>query len=258
MDDLERMQRNQQAWDLRTQRHFESDFYDVDSFKRGRNTLRPFEQEALGDVRGKSLLHLMCHFGMDTLSWARLGARVTGVDFSQESIAAANDLARELTLDARFIQSNVYDLKLKERFDVVVTTYGVLPWLPDLDAWARVVARCLKPGGTFFLAEFHPMLTLFDDDLALSRSYFRTGAADRMSESYAGGVVHDQSTWPWTIAGLVSALGQAGLTIERLTEVPRDLRQRHPRMVPAEDGLWRLPGDPLPLLVTCEARLTGG
>jgi ubiquinone/menaquinone biosynthesis C-methylase UbiE len=252
------MARNQQAWDAQTAVHFESGFYDVASFKAGRNTLRPFEQEALGDVSGKSLLHLMCHFGQDTLSWARLGAYVTGVDFSAESIATAIALASDLGIDARFLQANVYDLpsELDDSFDLVVTTYGVLLWLPDLDEWARAVARCLKPGGVFFLAEFHPMMALFDDELSISKSYFRDGPAEReVQETYAGWMdePHIQTTWPWTVAKLITALARAGLRIEQLDEIPADLRQRHPAMVQSEDGLWRLPGDPLPLLLTCKA-----
>src|SRR5687768_4036339 len=135
MEPNEQMLRNQRAWDAQTWPHVESDFYDVASFKAGRNSLRPFEVAALGDVTGRSLLHLMCHFGQDTLSWARLGANVTGVDFSAESITAATALARELEIDARFVQANVYNLpgELTGSFDFVVATYGVLMWLPDLD-----------------------------------------------------------------------------------------------------------------------------
>src|SRR4029077_17046179 len=135
-----------------------SDFYDLASFKQGRNSLQSIEQEELGDVRGRSLLHLQCHFGMDTLSWARLRARVPGADYSEEAITAARSLAAELGLEARFICANLYDLPdvLDEQFDIVVSTYGVLSWLPDLPAWARVVARFLRPGGTFCIVDLHP------------------------------------------------------------------------------------------------------
>jgi ubiquinone/menaquinone biosynthesis C-methylase UbiE len=258
MDEKQQMLRNQQAWDAQTGAHVESEFYDVASFKAGKNSLRPFEQEALGDVSGRSLLHLMCHFGLDTLSWARLGADVTGVDFSAESIAAATALARELSIDARFLQANVYELpgELDGAFDFVVMTYGTLMWLPDLDGWARAAARCLKPGGTLFVADFHPITALFDDELALSRSYFRTGAAEReVKQTYAGEMEHShiQTTWPWTVAKLVTALGRASLQIKRLDELPLDLRQRHPAMRQGDDGFWHLPGDPIPLLLACQA-----
>jgi ubiquinone/menaquinone biosynthesis C-methylase UbiE len=258
VDEQQQMARNQQAWDAQTAVHFSSGFYDVESFKAGRNSLRPFEQAALGEVRGKSLLHLMCHFGQDTLAWARLGAHVTGVDFSAESIATATALAADLGIEARFLQANVYELpgELDGAFDFVVMTYGTLMWLPDLDGWARAAARCLKSGGTLFVADFHPIAVLFDDELALSRSYFRTGAAEReVKQTYAGEMdrPHVQTTWPWTVAKLVTALGRAGLQVTHLDELPVDLRQRHPAMQQDENGFWRLPGDPIPLLLACQA-----
>ncbi|MFI6832968.1 class I SAM-dependent methyltransferase [Kribbella sp. NPDC050241] len=263
MDDQERLERNREAWDLRVGAHLGSEFYDLEGFKAGGSSLRSFEVEALGEVRGKRLLHLMCHFGLDTLSWARMGAEVTGVDFSGEAVAAARRLADEVGLPARFVQADVYDVAdilEAESYDVVVATYGVLVWLPDLAEWARVVARLLRPGGVLFVAEFHPMQSLVDGELRISTSYFRTGAADRdVAASYTGQELpaHVQSTWPWTVGGLVTALAGAGLRIERLDELPVDLRQRHPRMALGDDGLWRLPGDPIPLLLTCLARSVG-
>ena len=250
------------AWDLRTEAHLGSEFYDVEGFKAGRSSLRAFELDAVGEVRGKKLLHLMCHFGLDTLSWARLGAEVTGVDFSGEAVAAARRLADEVGLAARFVEADVYDVPEvlePETYDVVVATYGVLPWLPDLAAWARVVARMLRPGGEVFLAEFHPVQSLVDAELRISTSYFRTSAAEReVSVSYTGQpmTAHVQTTWPWTVGGLVNSLTGAGLRIRRLDELPVDLRQRNPAMVQGPDGLWRLPGDPIPLLLTCSATKT--
>jgi 2-polyprenyl-3-methyl-5-hydroxy-6-metoxy-1,4-benzoquinol methylase len=226
-DQRERVERNRVAWDLRAAAHVSSGFYDVDGFRAGRSSLRAFELEALGDVRGKGLLHLMCHFGLDTLSWARLGADVTGVDFSGEAVGAARRLAAEVGLPARFVQADVYDVAdvlEPASYDVVVATYGVLVWLPDLDEFARVVAGMLRPGGVVFLAEF----------------------GQEVQE-------HVQSTWPWTVSGLVNALAGAGLRVERLDELPVDLRQRSPEMVQDAEGFWRLPGDPLPLLLTCRA-----
>nr|HMQ81182.1 class I SAM-dependent methyltransferase [Ignavibacteria bacterium] len=133
---------NRDLWNKKTPVHVTSEFYDVASFKKGKSSLNPAELEALGDVSGKSLLHLQCHFGMDTLSWARLGAKVTGVDLADKAIDAARELNAELGLDAEFICSDVFDLKnvLDKKYDIVFTSYGTIGWLPDLDKWADIVS----------------------------------------------------------------------------------------------------------------------
>ena len=138
---------NRANWNERTRVHAGSDFYDVAGFKDGRITLNEFERAGVGDVRGKSFLHLQCHFGLDTLSWARLGANATGVDISDDAIGLARKLNDEVGLDAKFVRSDIYDLPqvLDGEFDIVYTAMGVLAWLPDLAAWAEVVARYLKP-----------------------------------------------------------------------------------------------------------------
>src|SRR6059058_2117839 len=160
------LQANRALWDEWTGINYRSDFYKVEAFKAGQNRLRDYEMEEIGPVEGKSLLHLQCHFGLDTLSWARLGARVTGVDFSPEAIKLARSLADEIGLHARFVCADLYGLPgaLDERFDVVFTSYGVLFWLKDLARWAQIVARFLKPGGTFYVVELHPFINLFDNE----------------------------------------------------------------------------------------------
>jgi len=158
---------NEALWDAWTAVHSSGDFYDLERFKAGGVRLRPYEIELVGDVSGRSLLHLQCHFGIDTLSWARLGARVTGVDLSPDAIALAASLADELGFpDARFVRSNLYDLPsaLDGTFDVVYTSRGVLGWLPDIAGWARVVAHFLAPGGTFFITEIHPVADTFEGE----------------------------------------------------------------------------------------------
>ena len=131
--------------------HVTSAFYDVDGFRAGRSDLRPFEVEEMGDVAGRELVHLQCHFGLDTLSWARLGAQVTGLDFSQPAIAAACALATDLDLDATFVVSDVYDASaaLGSTYDIVYTGIGALCWLPDIPRWARVVRDLLRPAASF-------------------------------------------------------------------------------------------------------------
>ncbi len=173
------METNRRHWDEAVAHHVASDFYDVASFRAGRSSLLPLERAELGDVRGKTMLHLQCHFGLDTLSWAREGAIVTGVDFSTEAIRTARSLAAELDLDARFIETNVYDLPnvLDGQFDIVFASYGVIAWLPDVETWTRIAASYVAPGGTFYIAEIHPLLnSIWDstaaDDVRMRHSYF--------------------------------------------------------------------------------------
>src|SRR5436305_11206416 len=151
------LRENQALWDAWTRIHVPSPFYDVASFRDGTRPIRlsEYERDEVGPVDGKTLLHLQCHFGMDTLSWARLGATVTGLDFSGEAVATAQALAAELGIDARFVQSNLYDAPaaLHEAFDIVYTSRGVLGWMPDIDAWARVAAHFVKPGGFLYVTD---------------------------------------------------------------------------------------------------------
>jgi SAM-dependent methyltransferase len=159
---------NRKLWDELVRVNAGSKMYDLPSFKAGKCTLDPIELEEVGDVVGKTLLHLQCHFGQDSMSWARLGAKVTGVDFSPKAIDLARSLARELALDVRFVCSDIYDLPsvLAGEFDIVFTSLGVLCWLRDLGEWARIAARFLKPGGTFYLREAHPVTNVFDNSRA--------------------------------------------------------------------------------------------
>ncbi|WP_224482918.1 class I SAM-dependent methyltransferase [Robertkochia aurantiaca] len=156
-----------------------SEFYDVAGFLSGKTSLKDIELPLLkNNLSGKKVLHLQCHFGLDTLSLARLGAEVTGIDLSDKAIAAARDLAIKSDLSARFIQSDVYALEevLDERFDVIFTSYGALPWLNDLNKWAGLIRNFLRPSGVFIMAEFHPVLWMFDDDFQqLNYSYFNKG-----------------------------------------------------------------------------------
>ncbi len=157
---------NKQTWNNKTQVHIDSQFYDNDNFLKGKSTLNSIELELLGDVKGKTILHLQCHFGQDSLSLARLGAKVTGVDFSEKAIEKANEFNSKLNLDAEFLCCDIYDLPnyLNKKFDIVFTSYGTIGWLPDLTKWANVVSKFLKPNGKFIMAEFHPVVWMFDND----------------------------------------------------------------------------------------------
>jgi SAM-dependent methyltransferase len=158
---------NRLWWDERATSHAESAFYDLAGFRAGRNDLRPFELDELGvDPAGLDLVHLQCHLGTDTLSWAQHGARVVGLDFSTPAIEWARALAEDCRLEAEFVVGDVFDaVKLLGRrtFDVVYTGIGALSWLPDLDRWAKVVASLLRSGGVLYLVEIHPLLWSFSD-----------------------------------------------------------------------------------------------
>ncbi len=169
---------NRQSWNKKADIHINTAFYDVDGFIKGKNSLKDIELSLLGDINGKSILHLQCHFGQDTLSLARMGANVTGVDISDRSIQLANELAEKTKLNAEFICCNIYDLPkyLNKQFDIVFTTYGTIGWLPDLSKWAELISRFLKPGGEFIFVEFHPVVWMFDDEFEkIGYNYFNTG-----------------------------------------------------------------------------------
>lgn len=175
------MAANLARWDEATPFHAAGSFYDLDGFRSGRQDVRPFDLEELGAVAGLDLVHLQCHLGTDTLSWARHGARVVGLDFSARAVAAARDLARDCGLDAEFVCANVYDAAAAldgRRFDVVYTGIGALNWLPDLDRWARVVADLVRPGGVLYLVEIHPMVqAVVEDGRTLCQDVFEAAYA---------------------------------------------------------------------------------
>lgn len=249
----EHTEANRRHWDEVVPVHADSDFYDVASFKAGETKLKPVELEELGDVRGKSLLHLQCHFGMDTLSWAREGAIVTGMDFSERAIEAARALAAETGIDARFLVSDVYALpeNLQGQFDIVFTSYGVKAWLPDIKRWAQVAAHFVRPGGTFYIVEFHPFAGVFDDaadvtDLRVRYPYFPTEEPMRFDggDTYAAAsaAVEHRTTyeWPHTLGDIVTGLIDAGLRIEFLHEFPYASYPVHPLTEVVPDGKVRL------------------
>jgi 2-polyprenyl-3-methyl-5-hydroxy-6-metoxy-1,4-benzoquinol methylase len=255
---------NRAWWDERVPLHVASDFYDVEAFKAGANTLRPFELEEVGDVSGRSLVHLQCHFGLDTLSWARLGARVTGLDFSHPAVEAARSVAADTGLDAEFVTASVHDAPAAlgdRRFDVVYTGLGALNWLPDIQRWAGVVAQLVARGGFLYLSEFHPIANVFaDEDLALEHDYFQTEPLTFDDPgTYADLEAHTKHNrteeWVHPLGDVVSAVIEAGLVIELLHEHDYTLFPRWPFL--EQDGdAYRFPaGQPrLPLMYSLRAR----
>ena len=224
------------------------------------------DREALGDVQGRSLIHLQCHFGLDTLAWSRLGADVTGVDFSPRAIATAIDLAKRDGARARFIEADLYATPqvVPDVFDVVYTSGGVLCWLPEISTWASVVSRLLKPGGVFYIREAHPVLWSLDDEredeeLFIGLPYFemsepkRWEGAPAWDEGRAASRPH--YVWQHGLGEIVTSLIEAGLTIQFLREHRTCLWQALHFMVQDEDGWWRLPDRPerLPLMYSIRA-----
>ena len=166
---------NRDSWDQRAKTHLNSDFYDLDGFKKGKNTLNSIEIGLLGNIENKKILHLQCHFGLDTFSLEQLGARVVGIDFSPLSNSYAADIKKEMGYTADFFCSNIYDLDLRNShdFDMVFCSYGICGWLPDLNKWAQIISKHLKSGDTFTIVDFHPSVWMFDDDFKnISYSYF--------------------------------------------------------------------------------------
>jgi len=261
---------NLRHWEEIAEVHARS--YDVEPLLAGEHVLDEIQVAEMGDVAGRTLLHLQCHIGTDTLSWARLGAVVTGVDFSPASLREAVKLATRTGLPARFVESSLYDLpgRLGETFDVVYTSVGVLCWLSDLDAWARIVAAHLKPGGTFYMMESHPFLNVFDDEadgLAVAHPYFHRREPhlwpgdhpDYADPDYLVG--SGSAEWTWSMGDILDALLKAGLAPEFLHEYDEIPWKALPCMVAGErSGWYRLPAgmDLLPLIFTLRARRPAG
>jgi len=257
---------NRRLWEQWTPHHIGSELYNVEGFRAGADPLDRLVLETLGDVREQSLLHLQCHFGLDSLALVRHGAVVTGVDFSGTAIRQARRLSREVDLPARFIESDVYDLPrhLREEFDVVFTSIGAICWLPDLGPWARVIAGSLKRGGRFCLVDAHPFIQVFDERrtdgiLALRQPYFSSGTplTEEAVGSYAvpdAPVRASESVWLHSVEDILGSLLDAGLRLKSFREYPLLAWPFFPDMELAEPGLWRRKGPepwlPLTLCVT--------
>lgn len=260
---------NRARWDERVAIHTASDYYDQDRFRRARDVIRDFEVAEVGDVTGRSLLHLQCHFGQDTLSWAHRGAaRVVGLDFSEPAIETARELAAELGYGpdrAAFVAADVYDAAEAvpdDAYDIVYTGIGALNWLPDLERWADTAASLVAPGGFLYLAEFHPLCDVLDDETGsrIVHDYFSRDAwVDEVSGTYTdleAPTVNNRSVeWQHPLGDVVSALAGAGLRIDFLHEHDMTMFQRFTALRRAEDGYYRFPGDRprIPLMYSLRA-----
>jgi 2-polyprenyl-3-methyl-5-hydroxy-6-metoxy-1,4-benzoquinol methylase len=258
---------NKLRWNEVTSVHAKSAFYDVPGFLAGKNHLDSIVLKGLGNLKGKSVLHLQCHFGLDTLAFARMGATVTGEDFSEASMAQAQELADQAKLSAqsRFICCDVLELDqhLDEKFDIVFTSYGVLTWLSDLTKWGQIVARFLKPDGFFFISEIHPVALIFDEtstDYKVGYDYFHNPAGieipphpDYADNSFATSIA--EYYWAWSLEDIFFALTSTGLKIREFKEYPFSCYKQFPDMTLQEDGFWHLPEGmfKVPLLFSLKA-----
>lgn len=257
MPDNEYFEMNRAGWDERAKIHFESKFYDVEGFLAGRTSLREIELAELQNVAGKRLLHLQCHFGLDTLSWARKGAICSGVDISPAAIEKARELADKTRLEAEFVCSGVYDFTRtsSEPYEIVFTSYGAICWLPDLKKWAEVVASNLAAGGRFYMVEFHPVY-----DLLAGYSYFtRTEPDIEETGTYTEndtGAKAKLATWAHPMSSVINALVEAGIAIERVNEFPYSPYNCFQGMVEREPGRYYLThkGNDVPLVYSVTAR----
>ncbi|MET7746441.1 class I SAM-dependent methyltransferase [Streptomyces sp. NPDC005385] len=258
---------NKALWDTLAEFHGtdpDDRSYDVKAFLTGQQTLRGIERDLAGDVWGKDLLHLHCHFGMDTLNWARLGANVTGVDFSPRAISRARALAERAGLPAEFIEADTQHLPhtLNGRFDRVVATYGVLSWIADLAAWMDGAAAALRPGGRLVLVDLHPVFqTVLSFDPFVADWPYGGGIPQRdaMIGTYARPdapfAPQESTQYPYSLGEIVTAAATAGLVVERLgehTETETDGRHLLPQ---GPDGLFRFPFSDtyLPILYSLSA-----
>lgn len=253
---------NKTSWNAKVDTHVKSDFYFVDEFLKGRNSLNSIELDLLGDVKGKSILHLQCHFGQDSISLSRLGAKVTGVDLSDKAIETARDLTKKCETDTQFICSDVYDLPnvLDEKFDIVYTSYGTVGWLPDLEKWANVIHHFLKPGGKFIMAEFHPVIWMFDDDFnEVKYNYFNEKPIVETNEgTYAeknADLVLNNITWNHPLSEVLQNLIKKGLSIENFQEFDWSPYPCFNQVEEFEKGKWRIKqfGNKIPMVYALTA-----
>ena len=260
---------NQKMWDEFAKEHFqiENEFYSVSAFLEGKSTLKQYELNEMGNVKGKKLLHLQCHFGLDTLSWEREGAIVTGIDFSGEAIRLAKILAERANLSGNFIQTNLYDSPkvLSEKFDIIYTSIGVLCWLNDLKKWAEIIAHFLKKEGFFYIADGHPFSKMFDnehqEELQLKYNYFHSSEPMEFTAegSYASDKPHmkphKEYEWDHSLSDIINSLIQADLKINFFNEYPFAPFQIYPFSEQDSNGCYKLKNQKaeIPLFFTLKA-----
>lgn len=239
--------KNRAGWNNKVATHLQSDFYDVPGFLQGKSSLQEIERRLLGDIKGKSVLHLQCHFGLDTLSLGRMGAEVTGVDLSDQAIKEARQLAEQSGITARFVCCDIYELPkhLEGEFDMVYTTYGTIGWLPDLNKWASLISRYLKPGGELLFVEFHPVVWMFDEDFSkVGYDYFNTQPiVETETGTYAdpnAPLEQEFVSWNHSLGEVLGSLLKAGLEITFFEEYDYSPYNCFKNLKEEEAGRYRL------------------
>jgi len=254
---------NKNSWNAKVEPHLKSDFYFVDEFLKGRSSLNSIELELLGNVKDKKILHLQCHFGQDSISLSRLGAKVTGIDLSDKAIEAAKDLAKQCGTDTEFIISDVYELPnvLQEKFDIVFTSYGTIGWLPDLDKWASVINHFLKSNGRFVMAEFHPVIWMFDDDFnGIAYNYFNEKPIVETYEGtyadFSANIVQNYVMWNHSLSEVLQNLIKNNLLIDNFQEFDWSPYPCFKNVEEFEKGKWRINkfGNKIPMVYSLSAQ----
>lgn len=254
---------NRKTWNAKVEPHLKSDFYGVDDFINGKCSLNSIELDLLGNIEGKKILHLQCHFGQDTISFSRMGADATGIDLSDKAIEAANDLAQKCNQNTKFICSDVYNLPnvLNEKFDIVFTSYGTIGWLPDLEKWADVVSHFLKPDGIFVMAEFHPLIWIYDDDFKeITYSYFNDEViSETENGTYADREAEISETyvcWNHPLADVLQSLLDKNLMLQNFQEFDYSPYSCFNDIEEFEKGKWRTKkfGDKIPMVYALKAK----
>ena len=263
LKDQDYLKVNQTLWDKKTAAHIKSDFYKVQEILQGKSSLVGPETELLGDIEGKDVIHLQCHFGLDSLSMARKGARVLGLDFSKEAIGKAKSLYKDLDVSLRFVHADVYSAltHVNKQFDIVFTSYGTIGWLPDVNQWAKVISQLLKEGGQLIFAEFHPVVWMFDDAFKkLSYSYFNKEQIEIISDgTYADkeAEIHEKEiSWNHPLDEVFNALMNNGLQISSFQEYDYSPYPCFDPIVKVADNQYQIKGleGKLPMMYTIVAQ----
>lgn len=253
---------NKETWNQKVGVHAKSDFYFLEAFKAGKSSLNKYELDAIGNVSGKSLLHLQCHFGQDTLSWSRLGAICTGVDISDKAVTLAQQLNEELKQEVTFVCCNVLDTSkhISETFDIVFTSYGTIGWLPDLKPWAKMISERLKEGGTFYIVDFHPIVWMFDYTTGTPIIKYGYHQEEVIYEEYEGtyadekaAIVSKEYGWNHSMSEVVQSLIAAGLSIDYFNEMDASPYDVLPDLKKNENGMFELKEKLYPLLFEIKA-----